>query len=442
MRAPMRWAAIVLGLALLGAAFAACFERREVELPGALSREARENPYLALERLLTRMGATVHRVAGPGELDPLPAPGASLLLLAPRTSLSAPRARRILEWVEAGGHLITSGVPSLGDEPAYDPLLSPMGLQLYAPGELEEADAESSDLGGATSGSNSASGIEADLASEGESDDDEDEALGESAWDLVRVAPPGVDEALEVELLAGRVWDDALADGTVWEATGFHGVHVLVFGFGRGQVTALSDAGFASNLRIGDVDHAEFLVRVSQPLDRNAGIWIVTGEQWHGLLTRLLRHARPGVVSAAVLAAAALLVAMRRFGPPLPEPSFVRRRWIEHLEAVGRFHWRNDRARGLATAARTSALRELARRRPAWTALPDEPRMVAIAENAGLSEARVARARRTRRDAQTCRAQLSRSRGIPNRAAVIKRSSRPGATRSTGSRVAASTSAT
>jgi hypothetical protein len=58
-----------------------------------------------------------------------------------------------------------------------------------------------------------------------------------------------------------------------------------------------------------------------------------------------------------------------RFGPILPEAPLARRRWIEHLEAAGRFQWRADRGRALLAAARAAVIDRVRSRHPAWLGL-------------------------------------------------------------------------
>ena len=66
---------IVLGSLLATTAiFFTCFEKKTVEVPVGYSREAIENDYLALGRLLERMGHPVVTLAGIGEPDPLTQP--------------------------------------------------------------------------------------------------------------------------------------------------------------------------------------------------------------------------------------------------------------------------------------------------------------------------------------------------------------------------------
>jgi hypothetical protein len=65
---------------------------------------------------------------------------------------------------------------------------------------------------------------------------------------------------------------------------------------------------------------------------------------------------------------------------------------MEHVEAVGRFHWRDDRGRVLLAGVRGSLLRELERRRPDWARLEADGRARRLAAATGLAPERVAHA--------------------------------------------------
>jgi hypothetical protein len=87
-----------------------------VSVREAPQAEARRNPYLALERLTVGMGGRLTRRSDARVLDQPPA-GSTLFLDRRRGHLLPPeRLRRLLAWVEAGGHLIAvAEAPQLAD---------------------------------------------------------------------------------------------------------------------------------------------------------------------------------------------------------------------------------------------------------------------------------------------------------------------------------------
>ena len=94
-------------------------------------------------------------------------------------------------------------------------------------------------------------------------------------------------------------------------------------------------------------------------------------------------------VSAVVLLVAWLVLAARRFGPVASEPLPERRRWIEHLDAVGRFYWNRDRAQELSAVSRESLRRQLQRRHPGWGTLPEAERNERLGQACGLAASQV-----------------------------------------------------
>ena len=93
-------------VALCTAGFFACFEQREVDVWRGASREARNNRYLALARLIERMGHPVSLHSDVSRLGELPEPPATVFLPTPRATLGKARSQALLDWVARGGHLV------------------------------------------------------------------------------------------------------------------------------------------------------------------------------------------------------------------------------------------------------------------------------------------------------------------------------------------------
>jgi hypothetical protein len=164
---------------------------------------------------------------------------------------------------------------------------------------------------------------------------------------------------------------------------------------GRGRISALTSDEPLTNASIGMHDNAEFVVRW---LRRDPGahgpiwsgpFWIFYDEDWPSLLALAREHALPAAIAAAVLLGAWVWSAVFRFGPVLPEPLPVRRAWLEHLDAAGRFHWRQDHGDALLSHLRAEVARRMRERHPGWRQLTAEERAERVAERAGLSPAEV-----------------------------------------------------
>jgi hypothetical protein len=404
-RETLRSAAFVLvPLALLAGFFGACFERRTEEVEVGFSREARENPYLALERLLRRMGRDVVVVDGLGSLGALPPTNATLMIPTRRDTLSKERSAALLDWTGRGGHLMVVTYTMWDEEDRRpDGILDRFGLQQHwardededevEDGDVVDAD-ESFDAGGETG--------TAEVSPEEESEAPRDPAAPQEPeldglatffggfanppmeWDVTEVPWEGRDAPLLLHFDPRFHWIDA-DERARWGAFGSTGAHLLSLDHGAGWITALTDDWLLRSDEIEAADHAEFLVRLVGLDDRDGPVWIVVSTRWPGLWSQATKYAAPALLSLAALGIAWLWRASRRFGPIAPAPPSERRRWIEHLEAVGRYHWREGRGRALVRGTRQRVEHELARRRPQLSRLAPGERVVRIAELADLS---------------------------------------------------------
>lgn len=404
-RETLRSIALVLGpLVLLAAAFGACFERKTEEVPVGFSREALTNPYLALERLLANMGREVVSLDGLGDLVALPPANATLVLPIPRDTLSSERSQSLLDWVAEGGHLLVV-THSIWDEDDRrpDPLLDRFGLQQHGsslPDEDEDGDADPD--------------AQAEVVPEAELDSEPKPVDGEPVppspqdldslarifgafsgapleWDVAEAAWPGRAAPLQLRFDPRYHWIDS-EERASWSAAGPEGVHALTLAHGAGSLTALTDDWLLRNDRLGDADHAELLVRLAGLNGRDGPVWVVVSARWPGLWSQATKYAAPVLTSLALLLAAWLWRQSRRFGPLAPDALPERRRWIEHLDAAGRYYWRQDRGLALLRATRERVMRDLTRRRPQLAGLAPLQRDQRIAEHAGLRLAEVQRA--------------------------------------------------
>lgn len=380
--------------ALCVGGFFACFEKREVTITSPLAAEARRNRHLALARLLERMGHPVALHDDLAALSALPDAPATVILTSNRTTLGRARSEHLLDWVAKGGHLVVQtftvwqnagerGEIRVSGKP--DLLLDRFGIRqreaLDEPApEDAAAPAEAADEPRAPPG-----------GAEGPEDAEDERPSSwapESAWAWFDEDA----EPLELEFSRRFWWDDP-ARVAVWMVGGDAGVHLIEVAHGAGRISALTSEEPLLNTSIGDADHAEFVVRwLREGREGRAPVWIFFEEDWPSLFALLRDHAAPALIAGGALFALWLWRALYRFGPALPSPDPARRRWLEHLEAAGRFHWRQDRGVVLLAALRTEISRELERKRPAWTRLPERERMERLAHASGASLAEVAHA--------------------------------------------------
>ncbi len=341
-------AALVAALVLGGAWwFFTNFERAPttdwVGYPG----EARRNSFLAAERLLARMGLEVRHAKTPGELRNLPASG-TLILPDRRDSIAPDERRRLLAWVEAGGHLIV-------EDEAHrrpDPLLDALGVKrkpVPNPG------------------------------SEG----------------LLEVSLPHAPAPMKVRMHARQTLE---APQAVVAVRGKAATHLVHFPRGRGRVTVLNDLAFVRNDAIGANDHAEFLWQLTRFQPDAATVAVYDNPQKLSLWRWLRDHAWAAVVAAGGLLALWLWHVAPRFGPLVPDPEPARRRLLDHLRASGRFQWATGGAATLAESAREAAFRRVARTQADFAGLSEREREARLAQAFGLTAEAARRVLRPARD--------------------------------------------
>jgi hypothetical protein len=324
------------------AGFFALFERVEEDVEVGYQGAARINPFLAAERLFTRLGAPARTLAtGPVTLPPA---NHALLLLSPARSLSAERCAKILDWVHQGGRLVL-----MPDEaPSLDPILSHWAVQVSDKPDAGEPEVFQIPL-----------------------------LEGRQA----RVEMPRTRRLVVTRM-------DAKA-----QAGTKAGLVLVRYAEGSGSVTFLADAGFLSNDHIGQHDHAALawaLVRAGG--DVPGGVWLTVRDEVPTLAQLLRRHAWMALASGGLLIASWLWYAGARFGPLLPDPPRDRRSLLEHVEASGDFLWRTGRGDELVQGARQALLHRIDVREPGWRSLPAPELVQRLAAGTRLPAARIDRA--------------------------------------------------
>lgn len=333
----------VVVLALLGALwFFTLFERVEQDVEVGYQGAARTNPFLAAERLFTRLGAPARTLAArPAGLPPA---DHALLLVSPARALPAERFAKILDWVRQGGRLLVAP----DDAPSLDPILGHWAVQVSDQPEAGEP-----------------------------------EVLEVSLRDGTK-AKVEIPRARRLEVTRQ---DTQAAIGSP------AGLAFVRYAEGAGSVTFLADAGFLSNDGIGQHDHAALawaLVRAGG--DAPAGVWIAVRDEVPTLAQLLAQNAWMALASGGLLIAAWLWSAGTRFGPLVPDPPRGRRSLLEHVEASGDFLWRAGRGAELVQGARQALLERIDVREPGWSRLPPADLVERLAAGARLPAARVDRA--------------------------------------------------
>ena len=341
-------AVVVAWLAVLAGLFLLLFEPVDKEVVRGPRGAALRDPLLAARRLITALGVPAeagHRVV------PVPDPSEALLLVAPPGTVSAEEMDQLLDWVEAGGDLITTPQRALLDF---------IGVELD----------ESPEGGGGA----------------GDGGDGDPEAAGD-----VLAIDPGDGRAYRVEVTpTPRLIDDV---GTAEYGSGPGDRHVVLrYRHGEGTVTFLADGRSLLNRAIADHEHASFLWALVTAEGRPAAVRVVWRIPRESLLAVLGERAGAALASGLVLLGAWAWRRSRRFGPLLPDPPPSRRSLLEHVRASGDFLYRHGRAGALVEAARRAVQRTAAAGHPGWSRLPAKEVRARLVRASGLPDDLVATA--------------------------------------------------
>jgi hypothetical protein len=324
-----------------------------------MQAEARRNPFLAAERLFSRLGRKVTHIR---EIDTLTAGNGDGVLILKQTkrAFTPEQAKRLLQWVERGAYLIADV-----DFSGRDFLEATFDVERAAP-----------------SGKSRASGGK-DAA------DQDDDAP------YVEVVLPG--DPLRYRLVSNDI-RKLTAAGTPpeWHA-GQDGMDILHYTHGRGNVTLFGSLRFLDNRQIGQFDHAELVWALLQRYQPGGAIHLLGRPESPSLWRWLTESAWMALLGFALLIVLWLWSVIPRFGGLRATPETARRDLAQHLLAIGRSLWREGGLGLLRELTRREVAQRLAVRHPALDRLPANEHRAALARMTGLDERDIREALEARR---------------------------------------------
>lgn len=316
----------------------------EVEREIGFKGKARVNPWLAAERYAAQEGLEVKSVIGwtAPEWD-------DAVWLMPADVLGNESfVRRVRDWTEEGGHLVLlveHASPERNDWSSYTekPSIEPP-LRRF----LEEA------------------GLTLDMSHTGEATAERIEFAG---------------SAFKVE---------AASEGAVSTSNGQPGVFATA-DHGEGRITVVMDARIFRNRWIGDHDHAALFDSLITSGEFEGAIGFMRGSGL-SFMAMLRTHLWPVLLALGAWLVLWLWKNLRRFGPldAAASPP-VLRGFESHLEALGDFQWRIDRAASLLAPLRQQVV-ELGQRASHRAGRRDDDFFSFLAGLAGIPRERVFRA--------------------------------------------------
>ena len=363
-------------------------EYKDVTTHTGFRGEARYNAYYALRLFLKRMGIPTETRNSIQGMGGLPDTDTLLFITTSRSTLSAKRTDELINWVKAGGHLITRATSdwtyrgaedekNSNDEGASkDPLQRFMGVKTGSRNRIE-------DYIDAINGK----------------DNEEDSVLGDIVGTTVKRAYTGTitfDNGKHYELESRHfrsiLVDEAHQKNT--EQIPLHDANFIVRQkVGKGLITLISKLDFLVNKTIEENDHADLvwaLVHGQQlPINQPANIWLIHRDEMPSLWSLLWKNAWAFLVSLLLLFIAWLMMSSRRFGPMIPKAEENRRSLMEHITSSGNFYWKHHRKDLLLDSARKALIQRLNALYPAWHQYSKEEQIKKLAAQVSISEERL-----------------------------------------------------
>jgi len=365
----------------------------EVEVDNDPRGLAATDPRYSLRHLVEGAGATLEVRSS---MEPLPPPGATLLLESGLWNIFPEREAHLKAWVENGGHLVL-GSALHGDDDLH---WIPLSFAMPRPhgGAAKQADAAASEADDDGDGDD-----DKDVPTARRKPEDQDRQQRRMArlldprkpWSRCldyQEAPATTQPAYE----PGRTYSacgyagmlhalDHVAPTWVLEASHTHETLAMRVPVGRGSVTGVAPALMLDNHGLLRHDNALIAGAVLQAAPGRA-IWIIEDEKREPLLGWMWHEARTPSLLALAAIALALWRLMVRFGPREAPPPRARRSMGEQVRGTGQFIAGTD-PRALHAATR-QAFDDAARKRvEGWAALADDARIAALAAAVAHSHA-------------------------------------------------------
>jgi hypothetical protein len=339
-----------------------------------LSEAAREDPMLAASRLLAKHNHPVRSVDTLAQAERTALPDGTLVMLDNTGIMTPEQAARLLAWVERGNTLIM--------RPGWDGRLTKAACDEPGSDGLPEGSRDAADTSADPIGK--AFGITLKMR----------ERPQRSAVDsrpcFASLRIPGAGHtphSLQLDADGFSLHTDMAKASPLFGSDGASAVRV--YARGAGHVAFLSQNYFG-NAQLEWYDHAGLLLALVNLRPEARDVIFIRHLDMPRWPTALWWHFKQGIIGTACFLGLLFWLALRRFGPVLPEPTRERRSLIEHIDASGRWLWEVPGGRDLLlTGVRHNVVHLLGRRKPELPAMPPAARAQEIARDTGLPYAEI-----------------------------------------------------
>ena len=374
------------------------YERAPARVWKGYSEAARNNDFLALQRMILKLGRPARNVASLYAEELPPADGAIIVPIT-REHLSEQQHQRLLSWVAQGGDLfVTVSYNEMLDKD--DPILLATGVRRLESLDEDEEPAmpgdyitvppnwvlEDEEYYADDEEAEPECGVDGCMDPEGE---DDEEAPAEVVVQDQAESEPGILVHVPGEARDFRATlNNGVLVGTPggWQVPGEMASFVVREPWGQGTITVLSSSWFMMNHAIGDVDNAELAWSLLRTTDSQGPVWIVYGIDAPALWDTIRAHWWQVLAAIALLALAVVWRFLPRVGAPIAPLPIARRELLEHVEASGRFLVDHASSHVLLESVQKQARKKILKRFPQLAALPEREKRARLAAVAKLSQ--------------------------------------------------------
>ena len=379
--------------ALMIKAFESNFEYVEETELLPLIGEARTNPLYASKLFLRRMGIPTETIESVQDLAKLPSTETVILISASRENLRATGVSNLLDWVRNGGHLIITGLADWSSFTSDGVLVVESNDEPNNAEEIIYYEEEDETFSSSFDGDPLQEFLEVDIR-EGIQFKEGKPALIDIKGSA-RALKLGPDYYRAIVLKEGRKKANL-------EQIDINGKNVILRQqVDSGLITLASDLEFIDNYNLKDFDHAEILwqlVREKSATFNQSGrllpeaVWLIHSDETANLLEIIWKKFWALVISLIVLFVIWILRVSRRFGPVITKETDDRRDLMEHIDASGRFYWKQHDSNGLLKSTRSAAQQLLAKRIPGWHAMEHSDQIKLLSKRLSISEPALSKA--------------------------------------------------
>lgn len=349
----------LLGGLTLCLLFVSCDETEQKRRTVGYKGEARSNGFLATQRMLANQGRDVISQNSVGDLDYF----TSTIFLSPSSLNTVGRTKRIIDWVDNGGHLIVmlSSGEKRGNDFRMEEEYSTYFLEGGTPGLeylLEQLDVVPVDWN-----------HESDVTAPTSLERDDWEAMKEDERVLlgsekIEYSLGGkkmaihhrADKGLKYDLQFGSGYQSGSDYGTAKAADKDKHRYLSLY-YGNGRVSLLTDASPLRNRYIGYGDHARFVSELVD-LSRDGKI-IFTDGGGDNFFSMVWRFFWMAVLGLAITVIFWLWKNLPSFGPSQDLPDSQVREYSGQVRGIGRFLWRHKRDDTMLASLRRTVNRRL-----------------------------------------------------------------------------------